>query len=96
MMRATQGAPGAFPWRPLMWGAIALILLLPLAAMQFTDEVNWTTFDFAAAAVLLVGAGAAYEVAVRITRDPRRRLLIGAALMFLVALIWAEGAVGVF
>jgi hypothetical protein len=37
--------------------ATALILLLPLVAMQFTDEVDWGVADFAAAGVLLGGTG---------------------------------------
>jgi hypothetical protein len=28
-------------WRLAIWGTAALILLLPLLAMQFTDEVAW-------------------------------------------------------
>ncbi len=28
------------------WSAAALVLLLPLVAMQFTEEVNWTVADF--------------------------------------------------
>lgn len=28
-------------WRMAVWGAAALILLHPLVAMQFNDEVNW-------------------------------------------------------
>ena len=32
--------------RLLAWGAAAALLLLPLVAMQFTEEVNWTVFDF--------------------------------------------------
>jgi hypothetical protein len=35
----------------------ALILLVPLVAMQFTDEVDWGVADFVAAGVLLGGAG---------------------------------------
>jgi hypothetical protein len=37
--------------------ATAFILLLPLGAMQFTDEVNWGVFDFVAAGILLGGSG---------------------------------------
>jgi hypothetical protein len=35
----------------------ALILLVPLVAMQFTEEVNWGVADFVAAGALLWGAG---------------------------------------
>ena len=41
---------------------VALVLLAPLIAMRFTDEVNWTAFDFAFAAVLLIGAGLLLEL----------------------------------
>jgi hypothetical protein len=45
--------------------ATALILLVPLVAMQMTDEVDWGWFDFAVAAVLLGGTGLLLELAVR-------------------------------
>ncbi len=34
------------PWRAAVWCAAAFLLLLPLVAMQFTREVNWTLSDF--------------------------------------------------
>ena len=37
--------------------ATGLILLLPLVAMQFTDEVDWGVFDFVFAGLLLGGTG---------------------------------------
>ena len=40
---------------------VACILLIPFIAMQITHEVNWTTSDFIAAAVLLTGTGFACE-----------------------------------
>jgi hypothetical protein len=45
--------------------ATAFIVLLPLVAMQFTDEVDFGVFDFVAAAVLVAGTGVLLEVAVR-------------------------------
>lgn len=83
-------------WRLALWGGIAGLLLLPWVAMQFTDEMRWDAFDFAAAAVLLVGGGLAFEVAVRVTRRTSYRAAAGAALLFAVLLLWADGAVGVF
>jgi hypothetical protein len=41
------------------------VLLLPLVAMQFTDEVDWGVFDFVSAGILLAGAGMLLELAVR-------------------------------
>jgi len=41
-------------WRIAAWAAAALLLLLPLVAMQFTDEVVWDVADFAFAGALLV------------------------------------------
>jgi hypothetical protein len=82
--------------RPIMWGAIALLLLAPLVAMQFTDEVAWTRWDFATAGALLIGAGAIYElVALRAPRA-KQRALAGMVILAVVLIVWAEGAVGIF
>ena len=59
-MAADTGESGrrANRWRIAGWAAAALILLLlPLVAMQFTDEVNWDVADVAVAGALLVGVG---------------------------------------
>jgi hypothetical protein len=45
--------------------ATACILLVPLVAMQITDEVNWGLADFALAAALLGGTGLLLELAAR-------------------------------
>ena len=45
--------------------ATAFLLLLPLLAMQFTDEVVWDLADFAVAGALLFGAGLTYELVAR-------------------------------
>jgi hypothetical protein len=44
---------------------VALILSLPLVAMQFTDEVVWSLADFVLAAVLLTVVGVAFELAAK-------------------------------
>jgi hypothetical protein len=94
--RDYDGATPVSTRQVVMWSAIGSILLAPLIAMQFTDEVSWTRSDFAAAAVLLVGAGAMFEVANRYTRNRRGCVAIGSVLAGAVLLIWAQGAVGVF
>ena len=80
--------------RPIAWGGAAALILLPLVAMQFTAEVNWTVGDFIFAAMLIGGVGLAAELAVRISSSWSYR---GGAALGLAAgffLIWANGAVG--
>jgi len=45
--------------------ATAFILLVPLVAMQITDEVDWSLADFAFAGALLGGSGLLLELAAR-------------------------------
>lgn len=75
---------------------IAAILLTPLVAMQFTREVNWDGFDFAVAAVLLIGTAAVFEVVARKVRSVTYRAAIGVAILAALLVVWAELAVGVF
>jgi hypothetical protein len=75
--------------------ATALILLIPLVAMQFTDEVAWTAADFAVAAVLLFGAGRAYQLMARRGGNAAYRLAVGVAVGAGLMLVWLVGAVGV-
>ena len=73
----------------------AMLLLIPLIAMQFTDEVNWTLFDFVAAGVLLFSTGIMCELAIRKINNPKYRIAACAFLLALLLLIWAELAVGI-
>lgn len=73
---------------------VGLVLLVPLAAMQFTDEVVWTRTDFIAAGALLFGAGLAYVLMTTQTRAQRLPVAIVIAGLFL--LVWAQLAVGIF
>lgn len=82
-------------WRIAAWAAAALILLVPLVAMQFTDEVKWDVADFVFAGALLIGVGVPYELAVRKTGNAAYRGAVGLALAAAFILIWVNGAVGV-
>tara|TARA_R110002072_G_scaffold48716_16_gene133267 strand:+ start:10434 stop:10718 length:285 start_codon:yes stop_codon:yes gene_type:complete len=76
--------------------AIILLLLLPLIAMQFTEEVSWSLFDFGIAAFLLFGTGFLCEVVWSNVKTRKNQILLCGALLFLLFIIWAELAVGVF
>lgn len=73
----------------------ATILLIPLIAMQFTSEVQWTLSDFIIMGLLLFGAGTAYEFLARQTGKLAYRggaaLAVGACLL----LTWMNMAVGI-
>jgi peptidoglycan/LPS O-acetylase OafA/YrhL len=75
---------------------VALLLLVPLLAMQFTTEVNWTFFDFLIAAILLLGTALLCELVMRKVRKPEHRIAICAVLLAAFLLIWIELAVGIF
>lgn len=75
--------------------ATAILLLIPLVAMQFTKEVSWSPADFAVAGVLLFGAGLTFELITKRTRDLTYRMAVGLAVASGLLLIWANLAVGI-
>ena len=75
--------------------ATAILLLVPLVAMKFTDEVNWTGMDFAVAGALLFGAGCAFVSLARRTGDIASRLAAVTAVLAGLMLIWVNLAVGI-
>lgn len=83
-------------WRLRAWGAAAALWLLPLAAMQVTDEVNWTASDFVAFGALLLGTGLLFELMFWKVGSLVGRIAIGLVIATAALLTWAEGAVGIF
>jgi len=73
----------------------AAMLLVPLVAMQFTSEVNWTASDFVIAAVLLAGTGMLFELATTKLRTRKSRLTAVAVIGLSFLFVWAELAVGI-
>ena len=73
-----------------------LILLIPLIAMQITDEVNWTLIDFVVAGTLLQCTGLMCELVIRKINNIKYRIAVCAALLVVLVLIWLELAVGIF
>jgi hypothetical protein len=74
--------------------ATLLLLLVPLVAMQFTDEVNWGAGDFIVMGTLLFSIGFLYVLAVRFATNMVHRIAIGFALGSTFLMIWANLAVG--
>lgn len=74
---------------------IGVILAIPLVAMQYTEEVAWTTFDFIAAGGMLGAAALTYELTTMNKVSPAYRAAVALAVGTAFALVWANGAVGV-
>jgi len=82
-------------WRIAIWGGAALLLLLPLVAMQFTHEVNWGVGDFIGFGAMLLAACGTCELAARMTRNSAYRIAVGVAVAAAFILVWMNLAVGI-
>jgi hypothetical protein len=76
------------------WAFAALVLLLPLVAMRFTDAVVWDGTDFAVAGAMLLSACGAYELAAR-TGNRAYQAAVALAAVAALILVWMNFAVGV-
>jgi hypothetical protein len=72
------------------------LLMIPLVAMQFTNEVNWSASDFIIMGILLFGTGIICELILRKFTTLKKRIIVCGLVLFGFFLIWAELAVGVF
>jgi hypothetical protein len=86
---------GASAWRLLAWVGALSLLLVPLVAMQLTDAVDWTPFDFVFAATLIGGAGLALELFASRSTGLAYRAGGALAVANVFALVWINGAVGI-
>lgn len=75
---------------------IGVLLLIPLIAMQFTSEVDWSLADFIIAAFLLLSTGLVIELVLRKAIPIKQKLIYCAIILLTLFLIWAELAVGIF
>lgn len=80
----------------LILATIGVLLLIPLIAMQFSNEVNWTGVDFAVAAGILLFFGLGIEFLIRKLKDRRYRFFAIAGALVVLLLLWIELAVGIF
>ena len=80
----------------LIFLIVTVLLLVPLIAMQFTDEVNWSLEDFVIAGLLLGGTGLLFDAIVFQVKNVTYRTVLTIVLLIVLLLIWAELAVGIF
>jgi hypothetical protein len=73
-----------------------LILMIPVFAMLFTDEVRWSLFDFVIMGLMLVALGVGVQLVARRVQGSTRLFLIVAVIILLFLLLWGEMAVGLF
>lgn len=76
--------------------ALESLLLIPLIAMLFTSEVDWSYTDFIVFGVLLLVVGLLTEFTLRIIKNKRWRIILIAFIILAFLLLWAEMAVGIF
>jgi len=76
-------------------GGPAALLLVPLLAMQVTDEMNWGPADFAIFGAMLAGVGGTYEFAARMATSNAYQAAVGIALATTFVLVWMNLAVGI-
>lgn len=77
-------------------GIVVFILLIPLVAMQFTNEVKWDIKDFTIMGILLLATGITIEIVTRIVKSAQLKLAFTLIILLVLFLIWAELAVGIF
>ncbi|MDZ7765809.1 MAG: hypothetical protein U5K00_15550 [Melioribacteraceae bacterium] len=72
-----------------------LLLMIPLVAMQFSDEVDWNIFDFIVAGFLLFGTGFTYVLLTMKVNNFTYKARVAVGLFAGLFLIWANLAVGI-
>ncbi len=65
-------------------------------AMQFTKEVNWTISDFLVMGILLFTTVFTIDFVLKKLKTLKSRLILIVGIVVLLALVWAELAVGIF
>ena len=75
--------------------SVSGLLVIPLIAMQFCEEVNWTFLDFVVAGLFLFILGLVGTYIWYKFRNRNRHVLMALLILFAI-LLWAELAVGIF
>lgn len=71
-----------------------MILLVPIIAMQFTDQVKWGIVDFVIAGFMLSIIGCCIDALY--SWDNRLKVIFSLLIIVAMVLLWIELAVGIF
>tara|TARA_B100000929_G_C15403047_1_gene385237 strand:- start:35 stop:286 length:252 start_codon:yes stop_codon:yes gene_type:complete len=75
---------------------VGLLLIIPLIAIQLTDEVEWSLFDFIIMGTLLLITGLMGEIISKKVKKYKHRVILYIVVIIIFFLIWAELSVGIF
>ena len=75
---------------------MGIILLIPFIAMQLTNEVNWSLFDFIIMGAMLTITGLLGEIIFKKVKIVKYRVALYVVVAIIFLLTWAELAVGIF
>ena len=80
----------------LLFSIPFVLLSIPLIAMQFTKEVNWTLSDFLIMGILMFATVFTIDFVLKKVKTFKSRLILVLGIIALLLIIWAEMAVGIF
>jgi len=75
---------------------VGLLLFIPMLAMQLTDEVNWSFFDFIIMGIMLFITGLTLGIIIKKIKYHKYRNIFIAIIIIIFLFIWAELGVGLF
>ncbi|MBU3680807.1 MAG: hypothetical protein FGM16_02575 [Flavobacterium sp.] len=75
---------------------VLALLCIPLIAMAFSEEVRWSIADFVLAGFLLFSTGLVVLFIQNKVSNRKFRIGLVLLVLFLLLLLWAELAVGLF
>lgn len=85
-----------FPYKDIIYITLGTlgVLLIPLVAMEFTTELNWTLSDFLIMGAMIFLTGLMLDLAMR--KMSKYRAAAATVIVTFFIWLWAELAVGVF
>lgn len=75
---------------------IAGLLLIPFIAMQFSEEVVWTSSDFIIMGILLFAVGLLINLVLLKIKSSKNKIILCGIILAAFFLLYAEISVGIF